>query len=225
MSLQRASRAMLLPVVLLNLSSCGEHVTQPVTNPSTDEVPFDLVIDVRNNLIRQYGGTARPVPRPEPAIRFDYRETSRLASEQGEAVIAGEFLFAIDDGPLHRGQISVFFATQSAHWNRTGAFRIDEQPVESHRLALQVHDSITDKPLAGVLVEARRVDDGVRSSRARLTDADGLAELEVLTGVFQIRAQRDRYRASVSDFIPVAARRDLLSTIRLTPDGTELIRH
>lgn len=68
----------------------------------------------------------------------------------------------------------------------------------------------------GVLVEARRVDDGVRSSRVRITDAAGLVELEVLAGVFQVRAQRDEYRVSLSDFIPVTAARERLTDIRLT---------
>ncbi|MDP7449616.1 MAG: hypothetical protein QF689_13575 [Candidatus Latescibacteria bacterium] len=223
MSLRRLTHVLLLFALLAVLSACGGRVVEPIALPTTEEVPFNVVIDVRDNLVRQYSGAAKPF-RPEPAVRFDFRETSRQTPEPGRAIVAGEFLFAIGDGPLRRGRITVFFTIDGSGWTRTGEFRIDEEPVESHLLSIRIRDSVTEKALAGVLVEARRVDDSVRSSRIRVTDTDGLVELEVLTGTFQVRARLDDYHISVSDFIPVIATRQEPNEIHLTPHGADPIQ-
>ena len=52
MSLRRLTHVLLLFALLAVLSACGGRVVEPIALPTTEEVPFNVVIDVRDNLVR-----------------------------------------------------------------------------------------------------------------------------------------------------------------------------
>ncbi len=220
MSLVRNTRVLFL-LTLATLTACGSSVVDPkAPEPAALDVPFSLVVDVRDNLLRHYRYAAKPYT-PESVVHFDFRETARTIDAQ-RATIVGEFLFSLNGGPLQQGRITVLFVVHNGNWTRTGEFYVDEVPVEAHTLSLQARDSVTSKPLAGVQVEARRTADGIRSSAVRSTDAAGLVSLQVLMGEFQIRASREGYRPALSDYIVVAAGATAPAQIRLVPAGAVL---
>jgi DNA-binding transcriptional ArsR family regulator len=164
------------------LAGCSSSVIEPVVETTVDEVEIDVVIDVRDNLLLYFTEGVAKAPSPPPAqalIRFDFRETSRVVTTRGEAVVTGEFLLAIGDESIRRGSIAVFFTLQRLNWVRTGQSEVIEEPVVSHALYLLITDAYSGDPLPGTRVEAVRVDDGVRSSRVELTGLDGRAHLEV----------------------------------------------
>lgn len=215
-------------LALVGLTACSSRVVDSDPGaPATDEVPFSMVVDVRNNLLKHYtdgiGAAAAKPYAPEPVVRFDFREISRNIGPT-QASVAGEFLFVVDDGPLRQGRITVVFAVQGIHWTRTGEFAIDEVPVATFELPLLVRHSTTAEPLTGVLAEARRVEDGVRSSAVRTTDARGAAVLHVLEGVFQIRVSRDGYGDTLSDYVTVSSALDVPIEFRLRPDGSDAMQ-
>ncbi len=196
----------LILILALAISGCSNSVSAPVVEPTADEVDLDIVVDVRDNLLKYYtdGAAAKaPAPPVEQRVRFDFRETARMVSGRGEAVITGEFLLAIGDQAIRRGSIAFFFTLERLAWVRTGQFEVLEEPVVSHVLDLLITDANSGAPLPGASVEAVRIDDGVRSSRVEQTGLDGRAHLEVLTGVFLIRAEHESYTTALSDFVPV----------------------
>jgi hypothetical protein len=223
MSLLRSILPCLALLLSLFVFACGDGVTDPVAWPTSLEVPFDIVLDVRANLVRHYAGSAK-VSRPEPPaspdrkIRFDFQEISRRTTPEREAAVSGEFLFSADEGPVRRGRITVFFTSHRHGWARTGQFRIDEAPVASRVLSLIVRDLVSERPLAGAQVEARRVEDRVRSSRVAHTDDAGRVDLEVFPGAFQVFASHEEYRATLTDVISVGDA-PAPATIELAPAG------
>jgi 5-hydroxyisourate hydrolase-like protein (transthyretin family) len=195
-----------LPVVaLIGLAACGSdsNPAASASEPTAENVPFHVLVDVRDNLLRHYGDAAKAYPR-ERQVRFDFRETSRR-TEGDQAIVTGEFLFGVDDDPTRSGLIAVYFTQRNGRWARTGQYRVEEEAVQAHRLVLRIVDSVTGEPIRGVEVEARRVEGDKRTSDVRHTDSDGTVELEVFSGVFQVHARRDDYREAVTDLISVDA--------------------
>lgn len=98
-------RDVLSELSAIALAGCSSSVTEPVVEPTVDEVETDVVIDVRDNLLLYFTEGVAKAPSPPPAqalIRFDFRETSRVVTTRGEAVVTGEFLLAIGDESIRR---------------------------------------------------------------------------------------------------------------------------
>lgn len=224
-------------LALASLWGCSSRaVDSGPGTPTSIDVPFSVIVDVRDNLFRHFHAevpessvtdavnraAAKPYI-PEPVVRFDFREVSRVVAPD-QAEVTGEFLFVVDDGPLRQGRITVVFAVEGSHWRRTGQFAVDEVPVEALDLPLIVRHSVTSEPLIGAWVEARRVEDDFRSSAVRTTDADGAAVLQVLRGEFQISAGLEGFGVTQSDYIRVPSATGSPTLLQLRPDGAAPIQ-
>ena len=201
--------------------SCGNGIVDSTAPSSSDTMPLQLDTHIRDNLIRHYTNHASkpPVDRPRPAntYHFDFLEQSRTITPGGQGLVQGAFLFSVNNNVPRQGVINVFYTFEDGLWQPTGGFKVQEQPVEAVTLNAQIRNSATEEPMDQVEVFARRVEDNLRTSRRVRTDAQGIAQMEVLAGNFQILVTHPEFLATTTPTILAAQPQIQIEAIHLAP--------
>ena len=211
-----------IAILALGLSglfiACGNSGVDSPAVLSVDALPFQLTQDVGENLVAHFSTLAGkpPVNRLSTPYQFDFLETARTLTPNGEGLISGTFLFSLPNQPVRRGTIDIFYLPEGDIWRRTGQIRVQETDVRSIILITQVINDRTREPVDRVAVIARR-EDGIRSSGRILTDDRGRATLEVLSGNFQISANHPGFVATTTPVVSATQSQLLLDSIFLTP--------
>ena len=176
--------------------SCGNSAVDSPPTAALEEMPLQIATDVRDNLIGHYKNIAGkpPVNRDPNTYTFDFLEQSRSITAEGEGMIRGMFLFSVDNRPPRQGTLDLFYVPENGTWRRTFRYHIEEQHLDTTILHTQIKHSMTGVPLKQAEVFARRLKDEFCTSRRIRTDAQGVAQLEVLTGEFQILVDHPDYQ-------------------------------
>jgi len=199
--------------------SCGSGMVDSPELPAAEGIQMDLTVDVRDALIHHFAARSNKPPagaRPDPNVyRFDYLETARNVTQEGEGIVVGQYLFSVNDAEPFEGTIEVGFMHDGSGWIRTGQVSVASAPVSPSLIAARVLDSNTGLPLEGVAVSASRVDDALRGSRHVRSDDAGAAVLEVLSGTFRVSAEHP-------EFVPLADPTVLTQGARLEVQAIEM---
>jgi len=181
-------------------ASYGDNSSPADTAPSLEKVPLHIAIDIRDNLRSHYGHSSTRLPAESRTFQgpFDFQETTRSLTADGQATIRGEFLFGSGSDTVNSGTIAVTFARRHGAWVRTGRFHVDETPIRSRSLVATVRDASTQKPLANVRILATRARDPGRRLGVVATDHSGRARIETLDGVYRVAASARGYHPGVA---------------------------
>ncbi|NKB68601.1 MAG: hypothetical protein GKR89_16180 [Candidatus Latescibacteria bacterium] len=205
---------------IMALSGCGVDVAKPQEQPNLEALAVDLNRDIGANLQRHFSAPAakEPMRAGQPAVQFDFLEESRTLDPEGEAVINGPFLFTAKNGDKRQGRIAVYYRYFNDGWVPTGRFGVEEGPVDSHTLVAVVRNGVTDAPLQEAAVVARRRVGDSQSAQLVRTNAEGVAQIEVLQGEFEVSAEYSGYRSSTAH-VEVVEKRQVVGDMRLMPVG------
>lgn len=207
-------------ITLWFLIGCGSGVMNSPESPNLSTMPLAVMTDVGENLVRHFAtnATKPPVGRqlPKRTYRFDFVETERTLSSDGNGIIRGNFLFSINNQTPQQGLIELVYTPDGSIWRKTDQVHIEQTDVEAIRLVANIRDGESGQPLQNVAVEARR-SDGVRTSRTVHTDETGLAVLEVLPGEFEIAVDHPNFQPLIQTTVRANMAQVQLDDIQLVP--------
>jgi hypothetical protein len=189
-----------LPIILFSILVVGCGSGGGLTGsgqPALGELPFTLEQNVRSSLALHFFGATKPPVGWNPVIHFDYKEISRELLNNDRAVVTGEFIFSLGSRAQRRGTLRTYFVLLNENWVPGLPFDVAEGEVSSIQLKAEIRDQISSEPVVGATVVAHRIGDDPRSSMPVKTDTQGVAQLEVFQGAFEITANHPEFIGAV----------------------------